>query len=340
MVDVRGKGEEELLRPGSRFGDCRVERLLGKGGVGAVYLASAPGGEQYAMKVLRPDIANSDPDYKKRFVHEAEVMMTLRHKNLVTVYDAGEDPEMGMCYIVMEYMPGGSVKDRLCEHGAMPVPEAISIAAQIADALGMAHFHGVIHRDVKPDNILFSADGVPKLSDLGVAKFLKRAPSATETMQGIIIGTPAYMAPEQMMDSSNIDARADIYSLGVVLYEMLTGKRPNDGSTVMGLLAKAIKGETLPDVRTMRPEVSAAVAYVLSLMCSPKPENRPETSRAVADLLVRAAADGLILPKKPLRTAIIRRNKTMGGRISSFFRNIADALDGHRSSKEKGKDDE
>ena len=340
MLNVNGEGEDGPLRLGSRFGDCHVERVLGRGGVGAVYLVSAPGGEQYAVKVLRPDIANSDPDYKVRFMHEAEFMMTLRHKNLVTVYDAGEDPEMGMCYIVMEYMPGGSVKDRLCEHGAMPVPEAISIAAQIADALGMAHFHGVIHRDVKPDNILFSADGVPKLSDLGVAKFLKGATCATETMKGIIIGTPAYMAPEQMMDSGNIDARADIYSLGVVLYEMLTGKRPNDGSTVMGILAKAIKGEEMPDVRTMRPEVSAAVAYVLSLMCSPKPENRPETSRAVADLLVRAAADGLILPKKPLRTAIIRRNKTMGGRISSFFRNIADALDGHRSSKEKGKDDE
>ena len=340
MLNVNGEGGDGPLRLGSRFGDCLVERLLGKGGVGAVYLVSAPRGEKYAMKVLLPDMAGGDPEYKKRFVHEAEVMMTLRHRNLVTVYDAGEDPEMGLCYIVMEYMPGGSVKDRLCEHGAMPVPEAISIAAQIADALGMAHFHGVIHRDVKPDNILFDADGVPKLSDLGVAKFLKGATLTTETMQGIIIGTPAYMAPEQMMDSSNIDARADIYSLGVVLYEMLTGKRPNDGSTVIGLLAKAIKGEALPDVRTMRPEVSAAVAYVLSLMCSPKPENRPETSSAVADLLVRAAADGLILPKKPLRTAVIRRKKSMGGRISNFFRNIADAMDGRSSDKEKGKGNE
>ena len=328
MVDVRGKGEEELLRPGSRFGDCRVERLLGKGGVGAVYLASAPGGEQYAMKVLRPDIANSDPDYKKRFVHEAEVMMTLRHKNLVTVYDAGEDPEMGMCYIVMEYMPGGSVKDRLCEHGAMPVPEAISIAAQIADALGMAHFHGVIHRDVKPDNILFSADGVPKLSDLGVAKLLRGGGGdGTETMQGVIIGTPAYMAPEQILDSSHIDERADIYSLGVALYEMLTGKRPNDGSTVMGMLAKAVKGDPLPDVRTMRPEVSASVAYVLSLMCAPKPENRPVTSRAVADLLVRASVDGLILPDAP-QSQPAERTTRKGGWLARLFRRIADKLGG------------
>ena len=327
MLNVNGEGEDGPLRLGSRFGDCHVERVLGRGGVGAVYLVSAPGGEQYAVKVLRPDIANSDPDYKVRFMHEAEFMMTLRHKNLVTVYDAGEDPEMGMCYIVMEYMPGGSVKDRLCEHGAMPVPEAISIAAQIADALGMAHFHGVIHRDVKPDNILFSADGVPKLSDLGVAKFLKGATCATETMKGIIIGTPAYMAPEQMMDSGNIDARADIYSLGVVLYEMLTGKRPNDGSTVMGMLAKAVKGEPLPDVRTMRPEVSASVAYVLSLMCAPKPENRPVTSRAAADLLVRAAVDGLILPSKSPSLAE-GHDRRKGGWLAKLFRRVADMLGG------------
>ena len=112
---------------------------------------------------------------------------------------------------------------------------------------------------------------------------------------GLIVGTPAYMAPEQMMDSHSIDARADVYSLGIVLYEMLTNKRPNGGSTVMGLLAKAIRGEPLPDVRTMRPEVSAAVACVLSLMCAPRPEDRPKSSGAAADLLVRADSDSLLM---------------------------------------------
>lgn len=190
---------------------------------------------------------------------------------------------------------------------------------------------------VTPRYVEFGKDGLIETSKVDVICSAFRTP---ELLQGYDFPLqPLGRMPEQMMDSSNIDARADIYSLGVVLYEMLTGKRPNGGSTVMGLLAKAIKGEALPDVRTMRPEVSAAVAYVLSLMCSPKPENRPETSRAVADLLVRAAADGLILPKKPLRTAIIRRSKTMGGRISNFFRNIADAMDGRSSGKEKGKDD-
>ena len=325
MEQKDGIGGAGPFRPGDMFGDSTVERLLGKGGLGFVYLVRGSDGKQYAIKALRTDVTESLSDYKRRFAQEANLMMTMRHRNLVRVYDAGEDAERGICYIMMEYMPGGTLKDRIVAHGAMPVSEAISIAAQIAEALAMAHFHGVIHRDVKPDNILFAADGTPKLSDLGVAKFLRGGGEGTETMQGVIIGTPAYMAPEQIIDSSHIDARADIYSLGVALYEMLTGKRPNEGSTVMGMLAKAVKGEPLPDVRTMRPEVSASVAYVLSLMCAPRPENRPVTSRAAADLLVRAAVDGLILPQDPPPQSA-GRGERKGGWLSRFFRRISDKL--------------
>ena len=221
--------------------------------------------------------------------------MSITHKNLIAVHDAGENPETGICYLLMDYMPGGSLSDLLSKRGPLPINEAVSIASHIAYALEAAHRRGVIHRDIKPDNILFAADGTPKLADLGVAKFEDDATVTMVTRAGMIVGTPAYMAPEQMMDSHSIDARADIYSLGVVLYEMLTNKRPNDGSTVMGMLAKAIRGEPLPDVRTMRPEVSAAVAYVLSLMCAPKPEDRPKTSGAAADLLVRADSDSLLM---------------------------------------------
>jgi len=317
------------FRPGDRFGDCTVERLLGKGGLGFVYLVRGSDGERYALKTLRTDATGTSPEYKQRFSQEANLMMTMCHRNLVRVYDAGEDAERGICYIMMEYMPGGSLKDRIVANGAMSVSDAISIATQIAEALAMAHFHGVIHRDIKPDNILFAADGTPKLSDLGVAKLLRGGGEGTETMPGVLIGTPAYMAPEQILDSSHIDERADIYSLGVALYEMLTGKRPNDGSTVMGMLAKAVKGEPLPDVRTMRPEVSASVAYVLSLMCAPKPENRPVTSRVVADLLVRAAVDGLILPQKPPPQADGRKERK-GGWLARLFRRLANMLDGEK----------
>ena len=221
--------------------------------------------------------------------------MSITHKNIIAVHDAGENHETGICYLLMDYMPGGSLSDLLSKRGPLPIAEAVSIASHIAYALEAAHRRGVIHRDIKPDNILFAADGTPKLADLGVAKFEDDASVTMVTRAGMIVGTPAYMAPEQMMDSHSIDARADIYSLGVVLYEMLTNKRPNEGSTVMGMLAKAIRGEPLPDVRTMRPEVSAAVAYVLSLMCAPKPEDRPRTSGAAADLLVRADSDSLLM---------------------------------------------
>ena len=319
MEQLDDEGVAGPFKPNDMFGDCIVERLLGRGGLGYVYLVHGPDGERYALKALRTDATGAPPDYKQRFAQEANLMMTMRHRNLVRVYDAGEDAERNICYIMMEYMPGGTLKDRIVAHGAMPVSEAISIAAQIAEALAMAHFHGVIHRDVKPDNILFAADGTPKLSDLGVAKLLRGGSEGTETMQGVLIGRPAYMAPEQIIDSSHIDARADIYSLGVALYEMLTGKRPNAGSTVMGMLAKAVKGDPLPDVRTMRPEVSASVAYVLSIMCAPKPENRPVTSRAVADLLVRAAVDGLILPEKPAEQPAERR-KRKGGWLGRIFK--------------------
>ena len=286
-----------VLEPGDRFGDCTTVGLLGSGAMGQVYLIRAMNGTNYALKVLHPELEHRDSEMKRRFLNEAVFAMTIRHRNLVEVRDAGEEPEQGFCYILMEYMPGGSLKDKIANDGALPIEQAISYVSQIAYALALAHNHGVIHRDIKPDNILFTEDGIPKLADLGVAKFLSDAQSSsTITMKGHILGTPAYMAPEQMMDSHHIDARADIYSLGVVLYEMLTGKKPNAGSTLMGLLAKAIKGEPLPDVRTLRPEVSASLAYVLSLMCAPRPDDRPNSTNKVVDLLSRAKVDALILP--------------------------------------------
>ncbi len=293
--------EKELgpLKPGDRFGDCTVERLLGEGSMASVFLVRASDGAQYALKVMDPELAKNDPTYRERFLREAEFAMKIRHRNLISVHDAGEESERGFCYILMDYMPGGTVKDLVRKRGALPIAQAIQIATQVAVAMEVAHIHGIIHRDIKPDNIMFDADGVPKLADLGVARFA--ADAHLNTQKGMIVGTPAYMAPEQMIDSHHIDERADIYSLGLVLYEMLAGKSPNVGSTIMGLIAKSIKGEPLPDVRTMRPEVSASVAYVLSLMLAPKVEQRPHTSRAAADLLTRAAAGSLLIPETPTK---------------------------------------
>lgn len=286
-----------MLKEGDMFGDCTVSRLIGRGGMASVWLVNDTEGRQYALKTMNPSLTQTHPKYKDRFIREALFAMGVRHRNLITVHDAGEDPERGVCYILMDYMPGGSLKEAIEKRGPYPVDEAIGIASQVAHALDAAHGRGIVHRDLKPDNILFDAAGVPKLADLGVAKFSGDEDTVL-TMDGMILGTPAYMAPEQMMDSHKVDARADIYSLGIVLYEMLAGKRPNEGGTVMGLLAKAIRGESLPDVRSMRPEVSAAVAYVLSAMCSPRPEDRPKTPGVAADLLVRADSGHLLLPSE------------------------------------------
>ena len=304
-------GEISMLEPGDMFGDYTVVRLLGTGGMGAVYLLRAPGDELYAAKIMFPEAAKQH-GFRKRFAREAEFAMKLHHENIVSVYDVGEDPETGLCYIIMEYVSGGSLADRMEKAGPMPVKEALSLAMRVAVALEAAHSRGLVHRDVKPDNILFTATGTPKLADLGVAKFDDRKTNVTTT--GMVVGTPAYMAPEQMMDSRNVDARADIYSLGLVLYEMLTGKRPNEGSTAVELIAKAIRGEPLPDVRTMRPEISAAVAYVLSVMCAPKPEDRPQTSLAAAQLLQKAATGRLVLPRKTPLSSMVKSIKNSAKR--------------------------
>ena len=302
-----GANGHTQLAPGEMFGDYTVEKLLGKGGMGAVYLVRAPDGERYAVKVLDADIARDMPDMLKRFLREAEFAIAIRHPNLIPVHRVGQDPKTRLCYLVMDYMPGGSLADRLGKRKRLSVEEALSIVVQIAEALEVAHRHGVIHRDIKPGNILFDLDGTPKLADMGVAKFTDGAHKTTVTTTGMIIGTPAYMAPEQMMDSRHIDARADIYALGVVLYEMLTGCRPHEESTAVELLAKAIKGEPLPDVRTLRPEVSAALAYVLSLMCAPKPEERPPTPHAVVEMVQQAENGTLEVPQEILTPPVAKR---------------------------------
>ena len=292
--------DTEPLKAGDSFGDYTIERLLGKGAMGAVYLMRAPDDSLFAVKIMFP--GKMTHDLRSRFAHEADFAMKIRHRNLISVYDVGEDPETGLCYIIMDYVPGGTLSDRIKAQGRLPVDEAVKIAMQIAAALDVAHKNGLVHRDVKPDNIMFDADGTPKLADLGVAKFDDDRKTMV-TMTGMVIGTPAYMSPEQLMDSHRIDARADIYSLGVVLYEMLAGTRPNSNSTAVELLAKAIKGEKLPDIRKMCPEISAAVAHVLSLMCAPKPDERPATSIEAANLLHKAVTGRLVLPKKPPKSA-------------------------------------
>ncbi len=317
-------GEELPLRPGDRFGDFAIDRLLGRGGMGAVYLAHSPDGLQFAIKIMYP--GKMTHDLRVRFAREAEFAMNIRHENLISVYDVGEDPDTGLCYIIMDYVGGGTLSGLLKERGRLPVGEAVDIAAHVARALAVAHGRGLVHRDVKPDNIMFMSDGVPKLADLGVAKFDDdRATMVTRT--NMVIGTPAYMSPEQLIDSHNIDLRSDIYSLGIVLYEMLSGQRPNSGSTAVELLAKAIKGDPIPDVRTVCEDVPAPVAYALSVICAPTADGRPATAIEAADLLERAAAGTLEVPKSAFAASASNEGRQAQsqdrGRKFAFFALVA-----------------
>ena len=285
-----------LLEIGGMFGDYCVVRLLGKGSMGEVYLLRDKDGNQYAAKIMCPPDDSGNDGWITRFTREARFAMTVQHKNLVAVHKVGKDEATGFCYIIMDYVPGGTLSKRLEKNGRFSIREAVDITVQIASVLEVAHSVGVVHRDIKPDNILFDSDGSVKLSDLGVAKFRDTGTVMVTTAE-MIIGTPAYMAPEQMLNSHNVDARADIYSLGLVLYEMLSGTRPHANSTVVELLTKAIKNEELPDIRTLRPEISIALSQVIAMMVATKPEERVATAMDVVKMLYEANSDRLILRK-------------------------------------------
>ena len=314
-----------LLEIGAKFGDYTVVELLGRGAMGEVYRVASEGA-YYAVKIMAADAGDDDKsrhEWRRRFAREAEAAMRIRHKNLIEVYDVGEDPHTHLCYILMEYVGGGSLADLLRRRGRLDIREAVSITMHIAGALGVAHSHGVVHRDIKPDNIMFASDGTPKLADLGIARVKDDGHDTAITNTAMMVGTPAYMAPEQMMDSHNVDARADIYSLGVVLYEMLTGERPNRGSTIVELLSKSIKGEELPDVRKMRPEVSASLACALSRLVANNVASRPASAEEAARLVYDASSGRLGCPsRRPgrYRAAAGRGAQGASARSAAYWR--------------------
>ena len=254
--------------------------------MGEVFLAKDEKGDLRAVKVLDPSVAGSDPEFFERFRLEAEFAQRTRHPNLVEVYGATRDPSTGLCYLVMEYMPGGSLRDVLnANPNGLSIDGVLSVARDIACALVLIEENGMVHRDIKPDNILFTANGVAKLTDLGISRFSKKESNVHATRASAVIGTPAYMAPEQMLDSHAVDIRADIYSFGMMLYELLTGHRPNEGEGAMRTLAKAIEGQAFPDVRCLRPDAPVELAVLVSEMTLPDADQRPPSAHLVQELL-------------------------------------------------------
>src|SRR3954470_20049864 len=222
-----------------------------------------------AIKLMHRDIS-SDPDQLERFRREARTVAQLNHPHVVTVIDAGEDD--GAPYIVFEYVEGETLKERIRRMGSLPVPEAVAYAIEIARALSSAHTHRLVHRDVKPQNVLIDRDGRAKVTDFGIARSLE---SHGLTAPGRVLGTTDYVSPEQAL-GHQVTEQSDIYSLGIVLYEMLTGETPFSADTQVAVAMKHVK-DPLPDVQRRRPEVSAALAAIVERATAKETRNRYRT---------------------------------------------------------------
>jgi len=265
---------------GEVIGDrYRVDELVGAGGMATVFKAFDQTLERpVAVKVMRREVV-AEADQLERFRREARAAAKLSHPHIVTVIDAGE--ENGRPYIVFEYVPGETLKQRIKSQGPLPVTEAVAYAIEVGSALVAAHAAGLVHRDVKPQNVLLDSHGHAKVADFGIARELDGSDGLTKT--GRVLGTTDYVSPEQAM-GEDVTGQSDVYSLGIVLYEMLTGEVPFKGENHVAVAMKHVK-EELPDVQEKRPEVSSALAAVIEKMTAKEPVDRYLTAAsAVSDL--------------------------------------------------------
>jgi len=259
-------------------GRYRLEAKLGSGGMSTVYLARDQTLDRpVAVKVMHREMSEQ-PEQLTRFRQEARAVAKLSHPNVVSVIDAGEDG--GHPYIVFEYIKGETLKQRIARVGALDTQEAIAYAIEIGRGLGVAHARQMVHRDIKPQNVLIDEEGRAKLTDFGISRQLEQDGM---TATGRVLGTTDYVAPEQAM-GHGVDPRSDIYSLGVVLYEMLVGQVPFHADSQVGVAMKHVN-EELPDVQRRRPEVSAATALVVERATAKNPAERyQQLGEALDDL--------------------------------------------------------
>ncbi|HJK94288.1 MAG TPA: protein kinase, partial [Polyangiaceae bacterium LLY-WYZ-15_(1-7)] len=276
----------------------RIEEPIGAGGMGTVYRAHQTTLDRHvAVKILHPELA-SNPDATRRFHREARVATSLEHPNLVRVFLFGELPEDGSLYLVMEYLRGRSLTQALKTEGALPVPRALHVATQIAEAVGMAHARGIVHRDVKPENVMLverrgDRDFV-KVLDFGIARLLWD--DATHlTQSGVIFGTARYISPEGAAGEET-DARSDVYSIGVLTYQLLTGVTPFEAQTPVAMLMKHIHDQA-PPLRSMGAgrRVPQPVADVVQRALAKNPDMRWDDAGQMADAL-REAAEHCAVP--------------------------------------------
>ena len=278
-----------MIDVGQIIGNYKITAKLGEGGMGVVYLAEHPViGKKVAMKAIHPELSRN-PEVVSRFIMEAKSVNQIGHEHIVDIGDFGNTPG-GDFYFIMEYLQGESLADRLKREVLLSQGRALAIAAQVADALGASHDHGIIHRDLKPENIfLIARSGNPdfvKVLDFGLAKLTQTEEKVThKTRAGSVMGTPYYMSPEQGEGKVQIDARADVYSLGIILFEMLTGKVPFGGEGYGEIIVKHITHQA-PSARKINPGVSAAVELVLFQALAKDREERFQSMHEFRDALL------------------------------------------------------
>jgi TRAP transporter TAXI family solute receptor len=284
---TRASAHAPTLDAGSSIGPYRVDERIGAGGMGEVYRATDTRlGRTVALKIIARELA-SDPEFRSRFEYEARTVSQLEHDHICPLYDVGKQD--GATYLVMPYLKGETLAERL-KRGAIPIAEALTTAAQIADALDAAHTAGIIHRDLKPANIFLTSSGV-KLLDFGLAKsaishepgLTDAARSASITAPGTILGTLSYMAPEQL-EGKRVDARTDIFALGAVLYEMTTARKAFEASSQAAVIAAILDSDPAP-ISTLRRESPFPLDRVVQKCLQKAPDARWQSVRDLADEL-------------------------------------------------------
>lgn len=288
---IRLREAIEAERSGSSITGYKILGKLGSGAMATVYKAKQVSLDRLVALKKLPEKFSQNPQFIERFFAEGRAAASLNHPNIVQAFDVGNEGDM--YYFVMEYVEGRSVHDDIVTHKRYKESEAIEIAIQIAEALEHAHERGLIHRDVKPKNIMITKEGVVKLADMGLARAISDV-EAAEAEAGRAFGTPYYISPEQIRGEKDIGPPADIYSLGVTLYHMVTGSVPFEGKSPSAVMHKHLKSELVPPDH-VNPKLSAGISEVIEMMMSKRIKSRYQNC---SDLLVdlRAIKDGEVPP--------------------------------------------